>query len=141
MGFRVGVFGSEDPLRTHAVRGGFRDRVGNLRYFLQIYVYFCFSRVFYPLTLGLHTSWSNLVQRIDKKHRFHARAWFFITKTTIKLPTRSLIEWDLKLQSHALTHVGSGTFRRNRVGGAHPTWGYPRVGKALTVVFLDIVAI
>ena len=27
--------------------------------------------------------------------------------------------------------MGSGTFRRNRVGGAHPTWGYPRVGLAL----------
>ena len=71
------------------------------------------------------------MQRMDKKHRFHARAGFFVTKKTIKLPTRSLFEWDLQLQSHELTHVGSGTFRRNRVGGAHPTWGYPRVGKAL----------
>ena len=71
------------------------------------------------------------MQRMDKKHRFHARAEFFVTKKTIKLPTRSLFELDLQLQSHELTHVGSGTFRRNRVGGAHPTWGYPRVGKAL----------
>ena len=73
------------------------------------------------------------MQRMDKKHRFHARAGFFVTKKTIKLPTRSrcYFEWDLKLQSHELTHVGSGTFRRNCVGGAQPTWGYSRVGKAL----------
>jgi hypothetical protein len=71
------------------------------------------------------------VQRMDKKHRFHARAGFFVTKKTIQLPTRSLFEWDLQLQSHELTHVASGTFRRNRVGGAHITWGYPRVGLSL----------
>ena len=131
LGFRVGIFGSKHPPSTHAVRGGFRDRVGNFCYFLQINVYFTFNRVFFPLKFWLQTSWSNLVQRMDKKHRFHARGGFFVSKKTIKLPTRSLFEWDLKLQSHELTHVGSGTFRRNRVGGAHPTWGYPRVGKAL----------
>jgi len=96
-GVSRGCFCSRDPLRTHAVRGGFRNRVGNVRYFSQIDVYFCFNRVFYPLTLGLHTSWSNFVQRKDKKHRFFTRARFFVTKATLKLPTRSHIEWDLKL--------------------------------------------
>ena len=133
-GFRVGVFGSRDPLRTHAVRGGFQDRVGNLRYFLSDRRVFRSYRVFYPLTLGSHTSQSNFAQRKYKKHRFYTRARFFVTKTTLKLPTGSHIEWDLKLQTHAPTHVGSGTFRRNRVGGAHPTWGYPRVGLALVPV-------
>ena len=27
--------------------------------------------------------------------------------------------------------MGSGTFRHNRVGGAHPTWGFPRVALSL----------
>ena len=33
LGFRLGVFGLLNPLKTHSVRGGFRDRVGNFGLF------------------------------------------------------------------------------------------------------------
>ena len=56
---------------------------------------------------------------------------FFVTKVSIKLPTRSHTEWDLNIQYHALPTVGSGTFWQYRVGGATPTWGFPRVALSL----------